>query len=149
MFFLFLFLFFLTVLLCCGHCFLCTGLQSTTETHASEHVVLVKLAVMVSPGSQTGEPLLCRWLTYILPTVFVGFCWLVAKLFLTFAISWSITHQASLSLGLSRQENWRWLSFPLRGDLPDPQIEPISPASSALTDSLPLSHLGRSMKLYI
>ena len=58
----------LTFLLCHGHCFVCTGLQSTTETHASEHVVLVKLAVMVSPGSQAGAPLLCRWLTYILPT---------------------------------------------------------------------------------
>ena len=57
-----------TFLLCHGRCFVRTGLRSTTETRASGHVVLVKLVVMVSAGSQAGEPLLCRWLTYILPT---------------------------------------------------------------------------------
>ena len=61
------------------------------------------------------------------------FCWLVAKLFLTFVTPWSITRQASLSLGLFRQENWSWLSFPPQGHLPDSRIEPVSPASSALT----------------
>ena len=40
-----------TFLLCHGRCFVRTGLRSTTETRASGHVVLVKLAVMVSAGS--------------------------------------------------------------------------------------------------
>ena len=59
-----------------------------------------------------------------------------------FGTSWTIACQAPLSMECFRQEYWRGLPFlPLR-DLPDPGIEPASPASSALTvDSLPLSHL--------
>ena len=41
-------------------------------------------------------------------------------------------------MGLSRQEYWSGLSFPSPGDLPNPGIEPMSPASRA--DSLPLSY---------
>ena len=44
------------------------------------------------------------------------------------------THQAPLSLGLSRQEYWSGLPFPLLGDLPDPGIEPRS--SALQVDSL-------------
>ena len=39
-----------------------------------------------------------------------------------------VVHQAPLSIGLPRQEHWRGLSFPSPGDLPDPRIEPLSPA---------------------
>ena len=43
----------------------------------------------------------------------------------------------------SRQEYWSGLPFPLPGDLPNPGIKPLSPASPALlVDSLPLSHQG-------
>ena len=35
-------------------------------------------------------------------------------------------------MGFSRQEYWRGLPFPSLGDLPDPGIEPESPASPAL-----------------
>ena len=41
---------------------------------------------------------------------------------------------APLSLGFSRQECWSGLPFPFPGDLPDPGIEPRSPALQA--DSL-------------
>ena len=41
---------------------------------------------------------------------------------------------------LSRQEYWSGLPLPSQGDLPDPGIEPTSPALQA--DSLRLSHLG-------
>ena len=34
--------------------------------------------------------------------------------------------------GISRQEYWGGLSFPLPGDLPDPETESVSPASPAL-----------------
>ena len=47
-------------------------------------------------------------------------------------------HQAPLSMGFSRQEYWGRLPFPSPGDLPDPGIEPKSPALQA--DSLPLNH---------
>ena len=43
-------------------------------------------------------------------------------------------------MGFSRQEYWSELPFPFPGDLPDPGIEPLSPALQA--DSLPLSHQG-------
>ena len=36
--------------------------------------------------------------------------------------------QASLSMGFPRQEYWSGLPCPLPGDLPDPGIEPPSPA---------------------
>ena len=43
----------------------------------------------------------------------------------------------------SRQEYWSGFPCPLQGDLPDPGIEPGSPASPAMkVDSLPLSHQG-------
>ena len=48
--------------------------------------------------------------------------------------SWTVAHQAPLSLGFSRQEYWSGLPFPLAGDLPHPGIEPGSPALQA--DSL-------------
>ena len=41
---------------------------------------------------------------------------------------WTVAHQASLSMGFSRQEYWSGLSFPSPGDLPNPGIKPRSPA---------------------
>ena len=46
-----------------------------------------------------------------------------------------VAHQAPLSMGFSRQEYWSGLPYPSPGDLPDPGIEPGSPALQA--DSLP------------
>ena len=43
--------------------------------------------------------------------------------------------QAPLSIGFSRQEHWSGVPFPSPGDLPNPGIEPRSPALQA--DSLP------------
>ena len=57
-----------------------------------------------------------------------------------FATLWTVARQAPLSIGFSRQEYWSGLPFPSPGDLPDPGIEPRSPALQA--NSLPLSHLG-------
>ena len=51
------------------------------------------------------------------------------------AILWTVVHQALLSMGLSKQECWSGLPFPSPGDLPDPGIEPSSPALQA--DALP------------
>ena len=42
-------------------------------------------------------------------------------------ILWTVAHQPPLSKGLSRQEYWSGLPCPL-GDLPNPGIEPMSPA---------------------
>ena len=45
-----------------------------------------------------------------------------------FATSWTVAHQAPMSMGFYRQESWRELSFLSPGDLPDPRIQPRSPA---------------------
>ena len=45
-----------------------------------------------------------------------------------FATPWTVTYQAPPSIGFSRQEYWSGLPFPSPGDLPDPGIEPGSPA---------------------
>ena len=45
-----------------------------------------------------------------------------------FVTPWTVGHQAPPSMGFSRQENWSGLPFPSPGDLPDPGIEPGSPA---------------------
>ena len=42
-----------------------------------------------------------------------------------------LAHQAPLSMGFSRQEYWSGLPFSSPGDLPDPGIEPRSPALQA------------------
>jgi len=55
---------------------------------------------------------------------------------------WTVARQASLSVGFSRQECWSELPFPSPGDLPNPGIEPRSPALQA--DSLPSELQERS-----
>ena len=43
-----------------------------------------------------------------------------------------VTDQVPLSMGFSRQEYWRGLPFSFPGKLPDPGIEPVSPAVDSL-----------------
>ena len=56
-----------------------------------------------------------------------------------FATPWTVAHQAPPSMGFSRQEYWSGLPFPSPGDLPNPGIEPRSPAlwADTLTAELP------------
>ena len=51
-----------------------------------------------------------------------------------------VADQVSLSVEFSRQEYWSEFPRPPPGDLPDPGIEPVSPAWQAV--SLLLSHWG-------
>ena len=53
---------------------------------------------------------------------------LVAKSCPTLATPWTVVWHAPLSVGFSRQKYWSGLPFPSPGDLPDPGIEPGSPA---------------------
>ena len=48
-----------------------------------------------------------------------------------FVTPWTVAYQAPPSMGFSRQEYWSGLPFPSPGDLPDPGIEPGSPAFQA------------------
>ena len=54
---------------------------------------------------------------------------------------WTVARQAPLSMKLSKQEYWSGLPFPSPGDLPDPRIEPGSPALQ--TDVLPSELPGK------
>ena len=62
-----------------------------------------------------------------------------------FVTQWSIAYQAPRSMGFSRQEYWSGLPFPSPGDLPDPGIEPGSPALQ--TDALPSEPPGNTKVL--
>ena len=53
---------------------------------------------------------------------------LVAKWCPTLVTPWTVACQAPLSMGFLSQEYWSVLPFPSPGDLPDPGIEPLSPA---------------------
>ena len=45
-----------------------------------------------------------------------------------FAIPWTVAHQAPLSMGFPRQEDWNGLQFLSQGDLFYSGIEPVFPA---------------------
>ena len=64
-----------------------------------------------------------------------------------FAIPRIVAYQAPLFMGLSRQEYWSELPFPSPGDLPDPGIEPGSPALWA--DALPSESPGNPIFNYM
>ena len=61
----------------------------------------------------------------------------------TLAIPWTAAHQAPLSMGFSRQDYWSGWPFPFLGNLPDPGIEPGSPALQA--GSLPTELPGKPL----
>ena len=52
-----------------------------------------------------------------------------------FAAPRTVAYRAPLSMGFSRQEYWSGVPFPSPRDLPDPGVEPGSPALQA--DALP------------
>ena len=62
-----------------------------------------------------------------------------------FASLWAVARQAPPSIRFSRQEYCSGLPLPSPGDLPDPGIEPGSPALQA--DSLPTELQGNEMEL--
>ena len=71
------------------------------------------------------------------------FSWfgLGAKSCPTLATAWTVARQAPLPMGFSRQGYWSRLPFPSPGDLPDPGIEPGSPALQE--ESLPTELWGK------
>ena len=79
----------------------------------------------------------CSWL----PHGRVGGVGLVAQLCPTLVAPWTVAHQAPVSMGFSRQEDWSGLPFPSPGDLPNPGMEPGPPEFEA--DSLPTEPQGK------
>ena len=88
-------------------------------------------------------------------------CWLyeskseseVTQSYPTLATPWTVAYQAPLSMRFSRQEYWSGLPLLSPGDLPDPGIEPRSPAleSDALTSEPPgkqfINNLHKSLSI--
>ena len=119
------------------------------------------LTVWSLQADSTQASLLCmsRWLTHIypssehqahqLPTWHVWMSqvctnWSEVKSLSRVQLSatpWKVTYQAPWSMGFSRQEYWSGLPFPSPGDLPNPGIEPGSPALQ--TEALPSEPLGK------
>ena len=63
-----------------------------------------------------------------------------------FATPQTVTGQAPLSMGFSRQEYWNGLPFHSPGDLPDPGMDPGSPALQAV--SLPTEPPEKPMTIW-
>ena len=63
-----------------------------------------------------------------------------------FATPWTVAHQAPQSMEFSRQEYWSGVPFPSPGDLPNPGIEPGSPALQA--DTLPSDSVMRGAVIH-
>ena len=64
-----------------------------------------------------------------------------------FVTPWTTACQASLSMGLSRQQFWSGLPCPFSGHLPNPGIEPRSPALPS--DSLPYEPPGKPKNIEV
>ena len=79
-----------------------------------------------------------RTLPLVLHTLCVLRCFSRTQLFPTL---WTISHQAPLSMGFSRQEYWRGLPCPPPGDLPNLGTEPRS--LTLQVDSLPSEPPGK------
>ena len=61
-----------------------------------------------------------------------------------FETPWTVAHQTPPSMEFSRQESWSGLPFPSPGGLPNPGIEPESPALQV--DALPSELPGNPSK---
>ena len=85
-----------------------------------------------TPRTWNKQVMVKFWLTFL--KGMKGSLWL-------FATPWTVTYQATLTMGFSRQDCWSALPFPSPGDLPDPGIEPRSPALQA--DALPSEPPGK------
>ena len=112
-----------------------TGLAYTTE-------ILVQIKGDNSPATRSGQSsrfsrnahwgrqLEWRATDLTKPWLGMGLLLLLSLqvAFNSFVNPWTVAHQTPLSVGFPRQASWSVLSFPLPGDLPDPGIQPTSPA---------------------
>ena len=70
-------------------------------------------------------------------------CYVVSK---SFATPRTVACQAPLSTGFPRPEYWSGLSFPSPADLPDPGIEPTTPAlAGGFFTTEPTGGIGQSI----
>ena len=91
--------------------------------------------------TQVSNPCLLSWQVDSLPLYHLGSTGTPSVCVIITQSCLILCNQASLSMGFSRQEYWSGLPCPPPGDLPDPEIEPRSPALQA--DSLPYEPPGK------
>ena len=110
------------------------------------------------PGNSTGVD--CH---FLLQEIFLIFIYIVYKYSVQFSsvqslsrvrlfvTPWTVAYEATPSMGFSRQKYWSGVPFPSAGDLPDPGMEPRSPALQA--DGLPSKPTGNranmGVKVYV
>ena len=76
---------------------------------------------------------------------FVGACLVTSVMSNSLRPPWTVTRQAPLPMGFSRQEYWSGLPFLFPRDLSDPGIEPRSPTLQA--DSSPAEPPGKPVDI--
>ena len=120
------------------------GSQRDTAEWLNIHMLLIYSVMLVSGVHQSD----CIYIyTYICILFFRLFsimwrmCSVVSNSLQSFS---TVAHQVPLSMGFFRQGYWSGLPFPAPRALPDPRIEPMSPASPALkADSFPAEPSGK------
>ena len=94
--------------------------QRSVDSHAKQFGLSFVLSLPFTPAvfcySQSTFRQNTSWFICAMLSWFSCF-WLLV-------ISWTIAHQASLSMRFSREEYWSGFPFPTPGDLPDVGIEP-------------------------
>ena len=66
-----------------------------------------------------------------------------------FTTPWTVASQAPLSMKFSRKKYWGRLAFPSPGDLPHPEIKPVSPWFPALADFFTIDPLGNHERVEV
>ena len=102
-----------------------------------------RISMQPSLGALPGVlPLSCTqrtWNLHLLPHIAIMHACMLScfSCLRPFATKWTVACQAPLSMGFSRQEYWSGLPYHLPETLPNPDMEPMSPAAPALQgDSL-------------
>ena len=130
-----------------SHCGALTVNDQTPIKTWAEAIGKERRKALDTPGDDGGENTQGSGRTAVLIFGFKSYdqwgrCYyLVANLCLTHSTSWTIARQAPLSMEFSTQECWSGLPFSSSGYLPNPGIEPRSPALQA--DSSPSKPPGK------
>ena len=105
------------------------SLAAGCETEEGTHAILPKgRQQLLAANSAAGRGGLDPWSCRQDPTAFISCGRMLSRFSRVwlFAILWTVTQQAPLSMGFFRQEYWSGVHAP-PGDLPYPVIEPASP----------------------
>ena len=125
-------------------CKRCLNIKSSTNIIYCCFLPLLSIPTQASSLSFNDFSYYIQFYVFITCTLYIGLHPYVLSCFscVQFCVTlWNIAWQASLSMGFSRQEYWSGLPCPPPGDLPDPRMEPTSPALQA--ESLPLAPPGK------